>query len=136
MPDSKHATDKDLRNLTTTVNRGFNEMRELTAAMNRGFNEIRNQFNGLRNQLSNQNMIIKEILLDVRQTKESVRHLRILYEDLDDRFTTLAEAVTDNLNVRREVDNHENRLHSVETDQKLLKKTVRIHSRQFKNKPA
>jgi len=157
MSDDKPVTTKDLNKLTAAMNRGFSRMQDRFNGLDGKFNGLdgkfngldgkfngldgkfnglNEKFNGLRDQLSNQNMVLKEIRTDLGQVKHSVRRLGILYEDLDDRFTTLTEAVTDNLKVRGKVNDHEDRLQNVETGQKLLKKTVRIHSRQLNKKPA
>lgn len=111
---------------------------------------IRQGTNDLRSELGNQGMRLKAVQLDVRQLKESVRHLpkieqstrelkasvrRLegLNEEFDDRMKADGELLRDNLNVKAQVDDHETRISGVESLQTILQSAVRDHSRKLKS---
>lgn len=73
--------------------------------------------------------IVKAETADIRK---KVYRLEVLYEDLDHRFRADSELLRSNLKVKDQVDNHENRLTSIESTQSLLKKAVTEHSKQLK----
>lgn len=78
-----------------------------------------------------QSLQMSELRADVRDLKTNYRTQSVLLEDLESRFTTVCEAIDDNLNVQSQVRNHEVRLTSVESLQTLMRRTLREHSRRL-----
>jgi hypothetical protein len=96
---------------------------------------VRGEISLIRKVQGSQSIMLRTLLTDVSHLKELAREQGILYEDLEHRFTTLAEAVDENLTVRNTVLDHEDRLAAAEATQSILKSTVTAHSRQLKRRP-
>ncbi len=64
--------------------------------------------------------------------KKEVDRTAGLMEDLDGKFDHVTELLSNNLNVKSKVDDHEERITGLEKDNKLIKPTVALHSRQLK----
>lgn len=89
----------------------------------------------LKNIQSNQGMTLMEIRTDVRQLKGQARKQGVLYEDLNERFKADSEVLRKNFEIKVQVDDHENRIGDIEETQGLMRKTLRIHSKQLRTKP-
>jgi hypothetical protein len=79
-----------------------------------------------------QSIMIRTLQTAVNGLNSSYRTQSVLFEDLNDQFTTVAEMAEDSLGLRTQVRDHEVRLNEVESEQKLLKTTVAEHSRKLK----
>lgn len=64
--------------------------------------------------------------------KQEISRTAGLMEDLDGKFDHVTELLSNNLNVKSKVDDHEERITDLEKDNKLIKPTVALHSRQLK----
>lgn len=58
--------------------------------------------------------------------------LGVKFEDLGDKVDKALEAISDTLDTKKQVQGHEKRVTSLETDNVLLKSTVKLHSQQLK----
>lgn len=56
----------------------------------------------------------------------------VLIEDMNSKVSALAELVDENLTMNRQVKDHDKRMDTVESRQKLVISTVRLHSAQIK----
>jgi phage host-nuclease inhibitor protein Gam len=87
--------------------------------------------------------IVREEMADIRD--EQLRHGTILdehtglfkehgvlIEQMDNKVSALAELVDENLTMNRQVKDHDKRMDTVESRQKLVISTVRLHSAQIK----
>lgn len=68
----------------------------------------------LRQVQGSQSLMLRTLTTDVGQIKETVRAQGVFYEDLESRFTTLAENVSTGLAINRQVQTHETRLRALE----------------------
>lgn len=88
----------------------------------------------IRHIVGRHSMELKELRVDVGSLKTAYRHQSVLLEDLDSRFTTLAEAVDQSLDSRQQGRDHEGRLAEVETNQNSIKAILAAHNARYKNK--
>ena len=72
-----------------------------------------------------QSMMLRSLSTDVTQIKETVRSQGVFYEDLEDRFTVLAENLSESLTMRQQVSDHETRLLHLEATSNLPKLAAR-----------
>lgn len=74
--------------------------------------------------------MIREETDDIRQ---DVTRTGVLLENLEHEFKALAEAVSDELKLIRQVREHDIRISHLEADNHLIKATVTTHSKQLKS---
>ncbi len=98
-------------------------VREETADMRQETAVMRQDIATIREVQGSQGIMLRTLLTSTSQLKRLARDQGIFYEDLENRFTTLAEAVDENLTVRSTVVDHENRLTDIESSQTILKST-------------
>lgn len=67
----------------------------------------------------------------LKDLDQEVQRNAVLLEDLDHKFDTALEALTSNLTIKDQVDDHEERLRDTEATQRLLTKLITVHSRQL-----
>ena len=67
----------------------------------------------------------------ISEIKHEVKKQGVLLEDLHAKFDKNIDLLTAQLNVKKQVDNHEGRLDTLETGQELLKSTARLRSQQL-----
>ncbi len=90
------------------------------------------KFTGLDNRVTGLDKRVgglEKLTLDIRE--EQLRQ-SVLMEDLDDKFTQVAESISENLNVKSRVDGHQARITDLEANSKLTRSVVTLHSRQLK----
>lgn len=58
----------------------------------------------------------------------------VLLEDMTHKFDKNIDLLTKQMNVKKQVNGHEDRLNVLETGQELLKSTVRLHAQQLRAK--
>lgn len=69
----------------------------------------------LRQVQGQQSIMLRTLTTDVSQIKEAVRAQGVFYEKLENHFTALAENVSENLSLSKQVRDHETRLRHLET---------------------
>jgi hypothetical protein len=69
----------------------------------------------------------------LKDLQKDARKQGVLLENLDSEFKTVAESISNNLKVKSRVDGHEERITDLEADNKLVKPTVALHSKQIKS---
>jgi len=74
--------------------------------------------------------IVREETADMRQ---EITRIGILLESLEHQFKAVLEAVSESLQLIRRIDDHAQRITQLETDSRLMKRTVTFHSRQLKS---
>lgn len=112
----------------------FSEIRADISSLKTDVSSLKTGMTTLKNIQSNQGMTLMEIRTDVRQLKDLARKQGVLYEDLNERFKADSEVLRKNFEVKVQVDGHENRIGNIEETQGLMRKTLRIHSKQLKTK--
>lgn len=80
----------------------------------------------IRHAQGSQSIMLRSLATDVSQIKYALRAQGVFYEDLEDRFTVLAENVSENLTIRQQVSDHETRLLHIETTQDAPSRPHRI----------
>lgn len=73
--------------------------------------------------------IIREETSDIR---EDVRDQAVLLEQIDGNVNVVLELLNNNLKVEGRVNGHETRVTSLESDNRITKTTVSVHSNQIK----
>jgi hypothetical protein len=71
-------------------------------------------------------LIIREETADMRQ---EITRIGVLLENLEHQFKAVLEAIGESLRFTRRIDDHAQRITELETDNRLTKKTVTVHSR-------
>lgn len=74
---------------------------------------------------------IGDIKGEIAEIKDEQTKQGVLLEDLHAKFDKNIDLLTAQMNVKRQVDKHEGRLDDLETGQRLLKTTVKLHSRRL-----
>lgn len=64
--------------------------------------------------------------------KNEIRRLEVLMEHTDSNVNSMLGMLSDNLKVKTQVDNHENRLTNIEVNQPIIISTLALHSKQLK----
>jgi hypothetical protein len=78
---------------------------------------------------------IRQVIRDENASLASAKEMRELgvkFEDLEKKVDTALESVSKNLKIGNMLKDHESRIKTVETDNILLKSTVKLHSQQLK----
>lgn len=78
---------------------------------------VRGETAGMRHMLGIHSLQLHALQSDMSSVKQEVRRTGVLLEDLEGRFTALAEVVDDSLNNRNQVRDHEERITALEQDQ-------------------
>lgn len=82
---------------------------------------VRDETAGMRQMLGLHSLQLQTLQTDMRSVKQEVRHNGVLLEDLESRFTALAEIVDDSLNNRNQVRDHKERITALEQDQNSVR---------------
>lgn len=72
--------------------------------------------------------IVREEIVEI---KDEVKKQGVLLEDLHAKFDKNIDKLTAQMNVKKQVNGHEERIDDLETEQRLLKTTVTLHSQQL-----
>ncbi len=91
--------------------------------------DIRRDVELIKHVQGSQSIMLRSLTTDVSQLKQSVRWQGVLFEDLEDRFSVLAEAVSDTLTLRQQVGDHEIRLIQIEAARNLPHIAARLNSK-------
>jgi len=75
-------------------------------------------------------LVVREETADMRQ---DLTRLGVFMENLEHQFKVLGEAVSDTLKFTRQVSSHSERINHLENDNRFMKETVTIHSKQLKS---
>ncbi len=75
--------------------------------------------------------VIAEIKDDISEIKDEQRKQGVLLEDLHTKFDKNINLLNAEMKVKKQVGDHEERLGGLETGQRLLKSTVKLHSQQL-----
>lgn len=94
---------------------------ETRAVVREETSDMRQTLDLLAQVQGSQSIMLRTLMTDITQIKETVRAQGVFYEDLEDRFTVLAENVGKNLTLRQQVSDHETRLLHLEAASHLPK---------------
>ena len=82
-------------------------------------------------------MIVREetddMRRDIQYIKKDITQINISLDNLDNKLSIFMEAASQQLNLDLRVKNHESRIGLLETNNKLTKQTLTIHSKKLKS---
>ncbi|MGH7237480.1 MAG: hypothetical protein ACREGF_03015 [Candidatus Saccharimonadales bacterium] len=76
---------------------------------------------------------VTELKTDVADLKTEQRRQGVLLEDMDDNLQTALENLSDNLKIKSQVSDHEERITNIGASQDILKSTIKLHTEQLKS---
>lgn len=76
--------------------------------------------------------IIITLLSGVDELKTDLRRMGVVVENIDSKLDVVLEVLSDTARNANRVFGHEERISKLESHQKLISKTLRLHSRQLK----
>lgn len=68
---------------------------------------------------------------DIAEIKAEQKNQGVLLEELNSKFDNNIDLLTKQMNVKKQIDNHEDRIGELEAGQKTIKSVVKLHSKQL-----